>query len=73
MSSDRDGDGSISLPELRLASRRISVSAFRPGEVEEMFHLVVSMRDDNTNGALNVTEYLNAVSWLDKEGDVEGS
>jgi hypothetical protein len=61
VSSDRDGDGTISLPEFRLASRRISVSAFRPVEVEEIFHFV----DKNKNGVLSVTEYLNAVAWFD--------
>ena len=61
VSSDKDGDGTISLPELRLASRRISVSAFRPVEVEEIFHFV----DKNKNGVLSVTEYLNAVAWFD--------
>ena len=61
VSSDRDGDGTISLPELRLATRRISVSALRPGKVEEIFYFV----DKNDNGVLNVTEYLNAVAWFD--------
>ena len=65
LSSDRDGDGSISLSELWLASGRISVSTFRFEEVEEVFHLV----DVGKNGVLDVTEYLNAISWLDTDGD----
>ena len=65
LSSDRDGDGSISLSELWLASGRISVSTFRFEEVEEVFHQV----DVGKNGVLDVTEYLNAISFLDTDGD----
>ena len=61
VSSDRDGDGTISLPEFRLASRKISVSAFRPREVGEIFHFV----DKDKNGVLSGTEYLNALAWFD--------
>ena len=69
LSSDRDGDGTILLSELWLASGRISVSTFRFEEVEEVFHLV----DVDKNGVLDVTEYLNAISWLDTDGDASGS
>ena len=63
LSSDRDGDGSISFSELRKASGRISASTFRFKEVEEVFRLV----DVNKDGVLGVTVYLNAMSWLDTE------
>ena len=65
LSSDRDGDGSISFSELRLASGRISASTFRFKKVEEVFRLV----DVDKDGVLGVTEYLNAISWLDTAGD----
>ncbi len=61
LSSDRDGDGSVSFSELRLASGRISASILRFDEVEEVFRLV----DLDKDGVLDVTEYLNAISWVD--------
>ena len=65
LSSDRDGDGSISVSELSKASGRISASTFRFKEVEEVFRLV----DCDKDGVLGVTEYLNAISWLDNAED----
>ena len=63
LSSDRDGDGSISFSELRLASGRISASTFRFEEVEEVFRMVDVDKD------VGVTEYLNSISWFDTDED----
>jgi Ca2+-binding EF-hand superfamily protein len=68
LSSDRDGDGSISFSELRLASGRISASTFRFEEVEEVFRMV----DVDKDGVLGVTEDLTAISWLDTAGGLRG-
>ena len=56
-SSDRDGDGSISLPEFRLVSRRVSASVARSGGADEIFHII----DKDKNGALDVTEFLDGI------------
>ncbi len=60
MRSDRDGDGSTSLSKHWSAAGQISVSKSR-ADVKEVFHLV----DDGKDGVLDITEYLNALSWLD--------
>ena len=66
-SSDRDGDGSISLSELWLASERLP-HLHRFEVVEKVFHLV----DVKKTGVLDVTEYLDAIFNLE-EGDWSGS
>jgi hypothetical protein len=58
-SSDRDGDGSISLPEFRLVCRRVSGSVVRAGRAEEIFHLF----DKDKNGALDISEFLDGIWW----------
>ena len=65
-SSDRDGDESISLPEFRLVSRRVSVSASRSGGADEIFHLI----DEDKNGALDITEFLEGIWMVMAAGDV---
>ena len=64
-SSDRDGDGSISLPEFRLVCRRVSVSVARAGGAEEIFHLF----DKDKNGALDISEFLDGIWWAIESSD----
>jgi hypothetical protein len=58
-SSDRDGDGSISLPEFRRVCRRVSVSVARDGWDDEFFHHF----DKDKNGALDISEFLDGIWW----------
>ena len=56
-SSDRDGDGSISLSEFRLVIRRISASVARSEVTDKLFHFI----DEDKNGALDITEFLEGI------------
>jgi hypothetical protein len=56
-SSDRDGDGSISLPEFWLVCKRVSASVARSGGADEIFHII----DKDKNGALDITEFLEGI------------
>ena len=56
-SSDRDGDGSISLSEFRLVIRRISASVARSEVTDKHFHFI----DEDKNGALDISEFIEGI------------
>ena len=66
LTSDRDGDGSISLSELRRAVKRLSLSAVG---VEGKFREA----DADGDGSLGFGEYLSAVMFWEPEAGFQDS